>query len=147
MELGHLKVFGCPAYALVEGAERSKLDPKSRKLIFIGFPPGVKGYLLVDPHSQKTTISRNVIFDERSLLTHPGVADGADRAVQGSSVQPSLSGDVPLDFTSNHVHFEVETCRHVPTHVEDQRRGPSDLEKMQGEPHIADLQDNARGVA
>ena len=81
MELGHLKVFSCPAYALVEGAERSKLDPKFRKLIFIGFSQDVKGYLLVDPHSQRSMISRNAIFDEGSLLTKPGVTDGADRAL------------------------------------------------------------------
>ena len=116
MELGHLNIFGCPAYALVEGAERSKLDPKSRKLIFIGFSQGVKGYLLVDLQSQKTTVSRNVIFDERSLLTKPGVADGA---TQDSSVQDSPTGSVPVVSTLDQVQIEVETFRHVPTHVED----------------------------
>ena len=29
VELSHLKIFGCSAYALVEATERSKLDPKS----------------------------------------------------------------------------------------------------------------------
>uniref|UniRef100_UPI00403FCC78 hypothetical protein n=1 Tax=Areca yellow leaf disease phytoplasma TaxID=927614 RepID=UPI00403FCC78 len=43
VELGHLKVFGCPAYAHVEATERSKLDPKSRKMIFIGYPRGSQG--------------------------------------------------------------------------------------------------------
>ena len=46
VELGHLKVFGCTAYAHVEATERSKLDPKSQKMTFIGYPQGVKGYLL-----------------------------------------------------------------------------------------------------
>ena len=85
VEHRHLKIFGCRKCSM-EGAKRSKLDPKSCKLIFIGFSPGVKGYLQVDPHSQKTTISRNIIFDERSLLIHQGVADGPDRTIQDSSM-------------------------------------------------------------
>ncbi|EHA8589970.1 putative Retrovirus-related Pol polyprotein from transposon TNT 1-94 [Cocos nucifera] len=38
VELGHLKVFGCIAYAHMEATERSKLDSKSQKMIFIGYP-------------------------------------------------------------------------------------------------------------
>ena len=95
MELGHLKVFGSLAYALVEGAERNKLDPKSCKLVFIGYPRGVKGYLLVDPHSQWSTISRNVIFDERSLLRKPGVATGVDKSVEDSRSRFLQSADEP----------------------------------------------------
>ncbi|XP_038975968.1 uncharacterized protein LOC103698954 isoform X4 [Phoenix dactylifera] len=91
VELGHLKVFGCPAYALVEAIERSKLDPKSQKMVFIGYPQRVKGYLLWDPHSQKSTISRNVIFDEESILKRPGVADEAQKAGQDSSGRHSLA--------------------------------------------------------
>ena len=52
VELRHLKVFGCPVYAHVEAAERNKLDPKSKKMFFIGYPRGVKGYLLWNPQSQ-----------------------------------------------------------------------------------------------
>ena len=37
VELSHLKVFGCPAYAHVEATKRSKLDPKSQKMIFIRY--------------------------------------------------------------------------------------------------------------
>ena len=50
LKLSHMKVFGCPAYAHVEEIERSKLDQKSQKLIFIGYPQLVKGFLLWDPH-------------------------------------------------------------------------------------------------
>ena len=46
VELGHLKVFGCPVYTHVEAVERNKLDPKSKKMFIIGYPQGVKGYLL-----------------------------------------------------------------------------------------------------
>ena len=51
MELGHLKVFGYPMYAHVEAAKRNKLDSKSKKIFFIRYPQGVKGYLLWYPQS------------------------------------------------------------------------------------------------
>lgn len=33
--LNHLRVFGCPGYVLLEPHERSKLDPKSKKMTFL----------------------------------------------------------------------------------------------------------------
>uniref|UniRef100_A0A2N9EZR3 CCHC-type domain-containing protein n=1 Tax=Fagus sylvatica TaxID=28930 RepID=A0A2N9EZR3_FAGSY len=47
--------------------DRSKLDPKSKKCIFLGFKKGVKGYKLWDPVAQKVVISRDVVFDEKSM--------------------------------------------------------------------------------
>uniref|UniRef100_A0A2N9HA88 CCHC-type domain-containing protein n=1 Tax=Fagus sylvatica TaxID=28930 RepID=A0A2N9HA88_FAGSY len=50
-----------------EVKNRSKLDPKSKKCIFLGFKKGVKGYKLWDPVAQKVVISRDVVFDEKSM--------------------------------------------------------------------------------
>ena len=63
-----LKVFACPAYVLVQSGERSKLDSKSRKCVFLGFEKSVKDYRLWDPISKKTVTSRDVIFDETFML-------------------------------------------------------------------------------
>jgi hypothetical protein len=63
-----LKIFGCPAYVHVQSGERSKLDSKSRKCIFLGFQIGVKGYRLWDPVSKKKIVSRDVVFDEAYML-------------------------------------------------------------------------------
>ena len=60
-----LCIFGCPAYA---SDERSKLDPKSNKCIFIGYMKGVKGYKFWDPVAKKMVISRDAVFDEQFIL-------------------------------------------------------------------------------
>jgi len=44
--LSHLKVFGCDAYVHVPKKERTKLDCKSERCIFIGYKDDLKGYKL-----------------------------------------------------------------------------------------------------
>lgn len=59
----HLRVFGCAAYVHQTG---DKLDARSKKCVFLGYPEGVKGYRLWDRSLPgfKTIVSRNVIFNE-----------------------------------------------------------------------------------
>ncbi|KAJ4772132.1 polyprotein [Rhynchospora pubera] len=64
--IGHLKVFGCIAYTLVNSQNRKKLDEKSEKCIFIGYCTQSKGYRLYNPNSKKFIVSRNVLFDENA---------------------------------------------------------------------------------
>jgi hypothetical protein len=47
--LTHLKVFGCEAYVHVPKENKSKLDKKVEKCIFIGYKDGLKGYKLWNP--------------------------------------------------------------------------------------------------
>ena len=62
------KIFGCPAYMHVN---EGKLEPRAKKCIFLGYASGVKGYRLwcSDPKSPKFIISRDVTFDELSMLS------------------------------------------------------------------------------
>jgi hypothetical protein len=62
--LQHLRVFGCDAYVHVPKENRSKLDNKAEKCIFIGYKDGVKGYKLWNPETKKTVYSRDVVFRE-----------------------------------------------------------------------------------
>lgn len=64
----HLNIFGCDAYALIPTNQHSKLDPKSKCCVFVGYDDSVKGYRLWDPSSWKIVISRDVTFDESPLL-------------------------------------------------------------------------------
>ncbi|KAK3014045.1 hypothetical protein RJ639_008039 [Escallonia herrerae] len=65
-----LRVFGCIAYAHIDKEERTKLDSKSHKCVFIGYGGDEYGYRLWDYEHNKIIRSRNVIFDESRLYKH-----------------------------------------------------------------------------
>ncbi|KAK3023698.1 hypothetical protein RJ639_044308 [Escallonia herrerae] len=62
------QIFGCLAYAHVN---HGKLELKAKKCIFLGYTNGVKGYQLWCPDSESSRflISRDVTFDESSMLS------------------------------------------------------------------------------
>jgi hypothetical protein len=62
--LTHLKVFGREAYVHVPKENKSKLDKKVEKCIFIGYKDGLKGYKLWNPETKKVVYSRDVVFRE-----------------------------------------------------------------------------------
>ena len=60
-----LKFFGFLAYAHLN---TGKLEPRSMKCIFLGYKSNVKGYKLWCPKTKISVISRDVIFDETSMI-------------------------------------------------------------------------------
>ena len=62
-DFSHLRIFGCLTYVHVPSDERSKLDAKSKKCIFLGYKKRVKGYKFCDPVDKKVVISRDAVFD------------------------------------------------------------------------------------
>jgi hypothetical protein len=60
----HLRVFGFDPYVHVPKENRSKMDKKDKKCIFIGYKDGVKGYKLWNPKTKKIVYSRDVVFRE-----------------------------------------------------------------------------------
>ena len=62
-----LHVFRCPVYVMYNSQERTKLDPKSKKCIFLGYANRVKGYRLWDPIAHKVLVCRDMIFLENEL--------------------------------------------------------------------------------
>ncbi|KAJ3691459.1 hypothetical protein LUZ61_020623 [Rhynchospora tenuis] len=65
--VSHLKVFGSVAYMHIPDQRRTKLDDKSKKLIFIGYDERSKAYKLIDPATNKTHISRDVQVNEEGI--------------------------------------------------------------------------------
>jgi hypothetical protein len=62
--LQHLRVFSCDAYVHVPKENRSKLDKKDEKCIFIGYKYVVKGYKIWNPETKKIVYYRDVSFRE-----------------------------------------------------------------------------------
>ena len=61
-------MFGCEAYLHVPREKRSKLEPKSRKCIFMGYEEsGKMAYRLWDPEARKIVRSSDVIFNEKKM--------------------------------------------------------------------------------
>ena len=58
--VSHLHVFGSIVYAHVLDQERSKLDDKSKKYVFIGYDPCFKVYKLYSPSNGKVIVSWDV---------------------------------------------------------------------------------------
>ena len=64
--VGHLRVFGCAAYAHVAKDERQELEAKSRKCVLLGYGTEREGYRLCDPRRERVFYSGDVVFDESS---------------------------------------------------------------------------------
>ena len=64
--LSFLKVWGCEAY--VKYAFSDKLNPKSRKCIFVGYPKETRGYQFYYPTENKVFVARYGTFLEREFL-------------------------------------------------------------------------------
>lgn len=104
-----LRIFGSTAYYHVN---EGKLDARAKKAIFLGYGVGVKGYRLWCVENSKFIISRDVTFDENSMIA-------------------SLKATVPGSD-------EVETSKSQIVDIEPKAKlGPSQVQ----EEHHADTQD------
>lgn len=87
----HLRVFGCKAFVHVPNDERSKLDPKTRQCIFVGYGQDQFGYRLHDPVEKKLVRSRDVVF-----LEDQNIEDiRKDRETASTSGQDLVDLDLP----------------------------------------------------
>ena len=60
----HFHVFGSEAWAHIPDEKQKALQPKSEKCIFVRYFEDVKGYRLLQPHSNDIIIRRYFNFDE-----------------------------------------------------------------------------------
>ena len=55
-DVGHLREFGCDIWVLDESKNRSKLDPKLKKMTFVGFMDGSKAIRYYDAKCQSRKV-------------------------------------------------------------------------------------------
>lgn len=77
-DVSHFREFGCDVWVLDEDKNRSKLAPKSKKMVFVGFAEGSKAVRYWDKATRKIKVSRNVAFNENDeptseMVSLPGV--------------------------------------------------------------------------
>ena len=74
--MSFLKIWGCEAY--VKRQVSNKLEPKSDKYLFVGYPKETKGYYFYNSIENKLFVARNGVFLERKFIS---------KGTSGSKVQ------------------------------------------------------------
>ena len=67
MSYSFFKMFGCEAFAHIDFKNRTKLEAKSKKCVFVGYCINEFGYRLWYFENHKIVRSRDVIFNEKVL--------------------------------------------------------------------------------
>lgn len=65
------KIFGCVFYVHNHKYQRSKLDPRALRCIFVGYSTTQKGYKCYHPTSRKFFVSKDVTFDGKTIVFQP----------------------------------------------------------------------------
>lgn len=106
---GRLRVFGCIAYYHVKD---NKLDNRAKKAIFLGYARGVKGYRLWSLEDSKFVISRDVTFDENSMVALPkaDVSKGGDVVTSKSQVVEIEESEDQPDSTHDQEAHDDTHC-------------------------------------
>lgn len=60
----NLRTIGCLCYATITGPKPDRFALRTRRCVFLGYPPGQKGYKFYDLKTRTTFLSRDVIFKE-----------------------------------------------------------------------------------
>lgn len=72
-EYDHMRVLGCLVYFKNNNTEGDKFEMRGRPGVFMGYPPGIKGYKVYDIQNAKMIVSRDVNFCEGDFpFTHVG---------------------------------------------------------------------------
>lgn len=75
VDLSHIRIFGSNVMVHVPKQRRRKWDPKSTKMVFVGYSDTTKGYRCYDPQSRRVVISRDVCFMENTKNVQVSVAE------------------------------------------------------------------------
>ena len=65
--LDHIKIWGCEAF--VRRETHDKLEPRSERCIFIGYPQRSFGYLFYRPCENVVFVARRGVFREREFIS------------------------------------------------------------------------------
>lgn len=94
-----LRIFGCSYFPWLKPYTTSKLDPKSKLCVFLGYSLNNKGYRC--PQTKRIYISRHVLFHESQFHFHQ-IGSSSSASVPPSS-QNVISYSTPATLTFSQV--------------------------------------------
>ncbi|GJW73181.1 zinc finger, CCHC-type containing protein [Tanacetum coccineum] len=106
-KLSYLRVWGCEAH--VKRDTPDKLDPRSIKCIFVGYPKETMGYYFYYPLKNKIFVARNAKFFENSLMVQEASGSHGLLELSGSDKGLELIQEEDTQHSKNtsEVHNEV----------------------------------------
>ncbi|KAJ9561476.1 hypothetical protein OSB04_006636 [Centaurea solstitialis] len=107
--LAYLKVWGCEAYVRREAQD--KLEPRSERCYFVGYPTNSFGYLFYKPSENKVFVARRAWFLERELISK----ETSGSQIDLEEIQESTSMETDVGTSTQQQVVE-------PTVVEPQQR-------------------------
>jgi hypothetical protein len=100
-EVTHFCIFGSREWAQIPSKNRKALDLQSTKCIFVGYPKGLKGYIIIDLSSDRLFIE--CVRNQKCTL---------DRLMPHSSHESIIQSTesfyvINLFATSNHIYLKL----------------------------------------
>ncbi|KAJ8761673.1 hypothetical protein K2173_004449 [Erythroxylum novogranatense] len=108
--LTHLKVWGCPAY--VKRIQSDKLDVKSNKCLFVGYPKETMGYQFYLAKEQKVFVLKHAVFLEKEFL----LQEDSGSKIELEEVQDARTDADQLPEPETVTHTDEVTVQPSTTH-------------------------------
>jgi hypothetical protein len=112
--VGHFKTWGCEAY--VKRLMSTKLEQRSDKCFFVGYPKETRGYYFYKTFEGTIVVAKNGVFLEKDFVSKRI----SGRKVDIEEVQDPQSNDIPIEehehdtqtvVTENPIPITQEPCR------------------------------------
>ncbi|GKC39774.1 retrotransposon protein, putative, ty1-copia subclass [Tanacetum coccineum] len=125
-KLSYLKVWGCEALVKRDTLTKpDKLEPRSIKCIFIGYPKETMGYSFYYPPENKVLVARNAEFLENSLITQEASGSLEDlEIIQEEDTHPSI--DTSLNHEEDDLEMDEPQSDIIPIRRSTRTRRPTD---------------------
>ncbi|KAI5405545.1 hypothetical protein KIW84_052365 [Lathyrus oleraceus] len=100
--MSYMKIWGCEVY--VKRQISTKLEPKSDKCLFVGYPKETRGYYFYNPSEGKVFVARTGVFLENDFISK-GISG---RKIELEEIQESQSIDTHMEELEQETQGVVE---------------------------------------
>ncbi|KAK8593567.1 hypothetical protein V6N12_045644 [Hibiscus sabdariffa] len=108
--MSFMRVWGCQAY--VKHQMSTKLEPKSQKCTFVGYPKETKGYYFYNSKENKMFVARTGVFLEKEFLSYNGNGRNIElKEVQQQQVHELEVEETPQVVEGNSTDLETQLLR------------------------------------